>query len=352
MRRWAPAMVLWAAAGAGACGGGAARDAAEVGAAGAGGPPEAASSDGSGPTDAVVNRATPEVGGDGPLDAARTLDGSDAVVDAGALTAPDAADGPAPMRCNGYEALCDRRFDEVVFPTAHNAMSNADDGWIAPDQVHGIPRQLSDGIRAMLIDSYDWLGSTYLCHTSCLLGSKRLADSLGEMAAFLRQNPNEVLTLVFEDYITAAETNTAFVESGLDALVYTHAPGTPWPTLRAMIEGGHRVFVGAQTAGPPPAWYHHFYDLAWDTPYTFKTPSDFSCAQNRGKIQNDLFLLNHWLENPLPNEMSSATANTREVLLGRAQQCQKESGKLPNFVAVNHYSIGDLFDVVRALNGL
>jgi hypothetical protein len=265
---------------------------------------------------------------------------------------PESDGGPAALRCNGSAALCDRRFNEVVYPAAHNAMSNSDDGWIAADQVHGIARQLNDGIRAMLIDSYAYLGDAYLCHASCLLGSKRLADSLGEMVTFLKQNPNEVLTLIFEDYITAAETNTAFMTSGLDKLVYTHASGSQWPTLRAMIESNQRVFVGAQTASPPPAWYHHFYDLAWDTPYAFKTLSDFSCAQNRGKTQNDLFLLNHWLENPLPSQTLSAMANTREVLLGRAMKCKQESGKLPNFVAVSHYSIGDLFDVVRTLNGL
>jgi hypothetical protein len=296
-----------------------------------------------------------------PQDAAGDVATDRSILEAAAEIALDAGGGDLPrpvtdggtlLRCNGSAALCDRRFNEVVYPAAHNAMSNADDGWIAADQVHGIARQLQDGIRAMLLDSYAYLGDSYLCHASCLLGSKRLADSLGEMATFLKQNPNEVLTLIFEDYISAAETNTAFMASGLDKLVYTHAPGSQWPTLRAMIESNQRVFVGAQTASPPPAWYHHFYDLAWDTPYAFKTVADFSCAQNRGKTQNDLFLLNHWLENPLPSQTLSAMANTREVLLGRAMKCKQESGKLPNFVAVSHYSIGDLFDVVRTLNGL
>ena len=65
-----------------------------------------------------------------------------------------------------------------------------------------------------------------------------------------------------------------------------------------------------------------------------------------------LFPLNHWLENPLPDPALSQTANAHDVLLGRARQCQFESGKFPNVVAVNHYSIGDLFPVVRELNGL
>ena len=67
-----------------------------------------------------------------------------------------------------------------------------------------------------------------------------------------------------------------------------------------------------------------------------KTPADFSCQQFRGLRSHALFLLNHWLENPLPDPALSQTANAHDVLLGRARQCQSESGKLPNFVAVNH----------------
>jgi hypothetical protein len=44
--------------------------------------------------------------------------------------------------------------------------------------------------------------------------------------------------------------------------------------------------------------------------------------------------------------------SAHDVLLGRAQQCRTESGKFPNVVAVNHYAVGDLFAVVRELNGL
>src|SRR5204863_9060186 len=51
--------------------------------------------------------------------------------------------------CNGSEKLCDRRVDQVVFPAAHNAMSNAEiPGWLFPHPNHAFPRQLEDGGRA------------------------------------------------------------------------------------------------------------------------------------------------------------------------------------------------------------
>jgi hypothetical protein len=278
---------------------------------------------------------------------------ADAALDARAVDArPDtgAVDAPA-LRCNGAEALCDRRFDQVVFPASHNAMSNSDDGWIAPDQVHGIPRALQDGIRALLIDTHNWRGGAYLCHSICEIGSKPLVDGLKDIAKFMRENPDEVVTLIIEDGVSAADTETAFRDAGLIDFVYVH-PGGAWPTLRTMITTGKRLLVGAERGRPPPPWFHNFYDLAWDTPYTFRNKEEFSCRLNRGKAENALFLLNHWIENPLPATGLSTTANAHDLLLARARQCMMESGRLPNFVAVNHYSIGDLFTVVKELNGL
>ena len=55
--------------------------------------------------------------------------------------------------CNGAPELCDRRIDQVSFPAAHNAMSNAEiPGWMFPHHSLGIPGQLQDGVRALLID--------------------------------------------------------------------------------------------------------------------------------------------------------------------------------------------------------
>ncbi|MEO9255044.1 MAG: hypothetical protein ABI305_05860, partial [Tepidiformaceae bacterium] len=58
--------------------------------------------------------------------------------------------------CNGSTLLCDRPFNDVVFPATHNSMSNADDGWTFPFQQHGIAEQLDYGIRMLLIDTHYW----------------------------------------------------------------------------------------------------------------------------------------------------------------------------------------------------
>jgi hypothetical protein len=253
--------------------------------------------------------------------------------------------------CNGHAALCDRAFDEVVLPSTHNSMSNADEGWIVPNQQFGLTRQLQDGVRGLMLDTHDYLGDSYLCHSNCLLGSLLLVDGLGRIVDFLEANPDEVLAIIFQDGISAEDTEAAFVESGLIGFVYEHDGGA-WPTLAQMIDAGTRLVIGAESSGPPPGWYHHAWDLWFDTPYSFGSIDAFSCELNRGSTDNPLFLINHWISNPFSVESSAVEANAYDVLLARGEGCALEQGQLPNLLAVDHYAVGDLFAVVDTLNGV
>jgi len=58
--------------------------------------------------------------------------------------------------CNGSLALCERPFNQVAFAGTHNSMSNAADGWMLPNQQHGIDQQLDDGVRVFLMDTFAW----------------------------------------------------------------------------------------------------------------------------------------------------------------------------------------------------
>ncbi len=258
---------------------------------------------------------------------------------------------PGPRRCNGAAALCDVPFDQVTLPGTHNSMSNGDEGWLFPNQQHGLTRQLEDGVRGMLLDTHAWEGGLYLCHSDCLLGSLDLVEGLGRLTAFLEAHPNEVLALFFEDGISAGETAGAFADSGLLPFVYAH-PGGDWPTLGQMIDAGTRVVVAAQSGGPPPPWHHRGWDLWFDTPYSFASIDAFNCDLNRGQASNPLFLVNHWVSNPLSLESSAVEANRADVLLPRAQACAAAFDRPINLLAVDHYAVGDLFDVVRSLNGV
>ena len=291
---------------------------------------------------------TPQTTGTRDTNADSSAIDSTPLVDSSRDTAPPMDTAP-PRLCNGRQDLCDRPFDRVVLPGTHNSMSNADDGWIVPNQTHGIPQQLDDGIRALLLDTHDFYGEPHLCHSNCYLGALPLVDGLAAITAFLQAEPDQVLALIFEDHIGAPETEAAFAASGLDAFVYTH-PGGAWPTLAELIDAGTRVVVGAENAGPPPDWYAHAWDQWQDTPYTFWHEDDFSCELNRGSADNPLFLVNHWLGNPVANSWTAEIANGAEILQERAAECEAVRGRLPGVVAVDFYELGDLFTVVDALN--
>lgn len=257
-----------------------------------------------------------------------------------------------PAACNGSKALCDRRFDEVSYSTAHNAMSNADDGWIGPNQEHGIPRQLEDGVRGLMLDVHDFRGEPFLCHGRCEFGRRLLTDGLADIRSFMDAHPNEVLSIIFESYVGAAEVEAPFRESGLLRHVHAQPAGAPWPTLETMIRGGGRLVVFTDFDGGALPWYHDVWEYAWETHYHFESAGEFNCKINRGKPENALFILNHFLTNPVAHPSLAEQVNFNPLLITRAKQCWSESGRRPNFVTVDFVSIGDLFAMVDELNGI
>ena len=111
------------------------------------------------------------------------------------------------------------------------------------------------------------------------------------------------------------------------------------------------VFIESGKPGVP--WLKPAFESMQETPYSFHTPADFSCKPNRGGTTAPFFEINHWLETtPAPKPSNAAIVNAYDLLLGRARACRQQRGRLPNILAVDFYDVGDLFRVVRTLNGL
>jgi hypothetical protein len=53
-----------------------------------------------------------------------------------------------------------------------------------------------------------------------------------------------------------------------------------------------------------------------------------------------------------PDRADAVDVNGHDAIVDRARECRGERGLLPNYIAVNFYSIGDLSDAVATLNGL
>jgi len=317
------------------------------------------------------------------------------------LTRPWADEAPQVITaCNGHPELCSRSVGAVSFAATHNSMSNvAIADWMFPQQQAGIPSQLRDGVRGLLIDvHYGFPGGAriktdlseqrptiqamrgilgdegvdaalrirdrlvgvdegsrglYLCHGFCELGASELEATLSDIRNFLVRRPGEVLLIVVEDYVSPKDLAEVFTRSGLGDRVYLGPSGPPWPTLRQLIESGRNVLVFIESGSEGVDWLRPAFRLMQETPYTFHKPEEFSCRENRGPADASLFQLNHWIETtPTPLPSNAEMVNAREVLLGRARQCQQERGLLPNLVAVDFYRSGDLLDVVDTLNGV
>jgi hypothetical protein len=303
--------------------------------------------------------------------------------------------------CNGHAELCDRRFDEVAYVAAHNAMSVArEPGWYLAEQVDPIPTQLDQGVRALLVDVWSGIpgdnvvrtapGSyeealaianaelgpeivdaalriadsiagdaqgdeaRFLCHGLCETGSTPFLDTLGQLRGWMVVNPDEVVTLFIEDHVDAALIAADVEAAGL--LPYVHEPvlGEPWPTLGEMIRSGGRLVVMVEEGrgGDAAPWLVNGFEITQETPYTFPTVESFSCEPNRGPADAPLFQLNHWLSGFSSLVSDAELVNTRDVLLGRAEQCRDDRGQIANLVAVNFVVVGDVFDVVDELNGV
>jgi hypothetical protein len=312
---------------------------------------------------------------------------------AGGLPAGAASKAP---QCNGHAALCKRTYDKVAFATTHNSMNTVAGHFASPDQDRVIADQLAVGIRAFLIDVYtgtptadrvctdptplkvaqvrrdqgqaavDQLlairnaqcppagganASLYLCHNFCELGATKLSDELANIRAFLERKPNDVVTLILEDYAPAADIMAAFRNAGLEQSMVQHQPGTPWPTLAALKRKGTRLVVFSQNQGGAATGLLAAFEEMGETPYTFHSAAELSCAPNRGPSQSPaLFLLNHWIDAP-DKRAAAAAVNTQDVLGARAKQCENERAHIPNFVAVNFAEEGDLNRVVDHMNG-
>jgi hypothetical protein len=306
--------------------------------------------------------------------------------------------------CNGSPLLCDRRYDEVVFPGAHNAMSAADEpGWFQPEQPTGVIGQLDDGIRVFLIDS--WYGQQtnrpglvtniegsrskaihqanaiygkevvdsalrvrqalklepvgpvqpYLCHELCELGSTLWEPLMAQVANWMADHPRDVVTFFIQDDVSPADTARVMQQAGLLKYVYTPTWGEPWPTLGQMIDSGKRlVFLMEQHGGGTRyPWLLQGFRWVQDTPFDNSSTDAFKgCPINRGRPSSPLLLLNHWLNDFTSRVTDAKKANSAAVLGPQISTCEDERGMTPNYVAVDFYDQGDLFDVVDEANGL
>jgi hypothetical protein len=305
------------------------------------------------------------------------------VIGAAVVVVPDAV-RDEPRRCNGHAELCDRPYDDVVYAESHNSMSVSDLGWLGANQDVPMVDQLDAGVRALHIDTRYWetpevtakfaaslppqqaavvlaaaagvnpvRPGVWLCHALCRLGSLKFSTALRQIKGWVRDHPDDVLTLDIENRVSAKDTVAVFRKSGLLPYLYTPGdPKAPWPTLGEMLDAGKRVVVFAERQGGEAPWYGRLFDYAMETPYTFTKASEFSCRRGRGGTGKRLFVMSHFITRAAPSRTDAAVVNTRASIVDRARRCAERRGRLPNFISVDFATLGDVNGAVDTLNGV
>lgn len=270
--------------------------------------------------------------------------------------------------CNGDPELCDKAYDQVVYPTTHNSY-NYEFGvtqFFQPNQQHPVRRQLLDGIRGLMLDMSEFEGEVVVMHRNediiallteqiyaSFMGYEPATRPLGDVKNFLDENPREVVTIILESRLDGPTLETTFNAAGLTDYTYAH-PGGDWPTLEEMIESNRRlvVFTDNENAAGNPAWLNYVWDHSFETDFDVTDPNDFNCSVNRGDINHNFFILNHWVRPLLGGGDPDAAAEVNEMtfLMDRSMECWQNTNHKPNFVTVDFYEFGHLFEVCDSLN--
>jgi len=280
-------------------------------------------------------------------------------------------------------SLYHHRYSEQTFIGTHNAAAirTKDNNWsLSGNQYYNISTQLRSGIRLLQAQAHlDPNGSDdiRLCHFNCaLMDGGSLLDFLETVEAFLRRNPDEVLTLLFVN--TGVPLNSfakVFLEARLDVLSYIPPADkrhgqmrtSDWPTIAQMVAANQRLVTflssGADEEAVP--FLLPEFDYVFETDFGIERPDQYSCAPARPRYADDSFvpdrlsLVNHFLYAKFlgfrfPNASFAGETNAAGFRVGElgehAVRCRGAYERRPNFLLVDFFNEGDVFAVEEGVN--
>ncbi|KAJ1954780.1 hypothetical protein IWQ62_005674, partial [Dispira parvispora] len=190
--------------------------------------------------------------------------------------------------CNGYKELCDKSYADVAYLTTHN--SYAYTKGVASNQNKNINDQLNDGVRALMLDlqksSNNETGTDgiHFCHSSCsVMDAGTAQEVLQVITDFMERNPNEVITIIFENggQFSASDIISVFQAAGLDKYAWEQSANEQtWPKLQDMIDQNKRLVVFS-TDVEQTQWLLPEFTYVWETPWEVQIGSDFGCQVDR-----------------------------------------------------------------------
>ncbi len=251
--------------------------------------------------------------------------------------------------------LLSKQYDKVCFLMTHNAMNSSERGFTIPNQTHSVTNQLKNGVRGLMLDTYDGTNGVALTyHATALLGQEKLVDVMKEIKDFLLANKKEVVTIIFQNDGSNVQLEKAIDSIGLNTMTFIHNNGDAWPTLQTMVDNNQRLVLFVENNKLPRASYLMYaWGTTFDTKYTYKNVNEFDSDVNRGGGgSKELYLVNHWLQSGigLPDKTLAPQANKRSVISKRVQDCSAANSHFINYLGVDFYEIGDAKAVVDSIN--
>ncbi|XP_065866416.1 PI-PLC X domain-containing protein At5g67130-like, partial [Euphorbia lathyris] len=265
-------------------------------------------------------------------------------------------------------------FNKYAFLTSHNSYAIEGEPLHTPvprvtltNQEDTVTQQLKNGVRALILDTYDFKGDVWLCHSFkgvChdFTAFEPAIDTLKEVEAFLSENPSEIVTLILEDYVETPNGLTkVFNDSGLMKywfpLSKMPANGQDWPLVKDMVANNQRLIVFTsskhkqQTEGIAYQWNFMVENQYGNDGLKGNCSNRAESATLNDKSKS-LVLVNHF--GTIPIKEVSCNENSAS-LLASLQTCYAASGNgWANFVAVDFYKRSDgggAFGALDTLNG-
>lgn len=267
----------------------------------------------------------------------------------------------------------DARLDQWSSLTTHN--SYADSGALPPrNQSRSISKQLDDGVRGLMIDTYDIAydaegnHDVMMCHSTFKCFGT-FSGGLITVVEFLKAHPEEVVTIFLENYASRATLTEAVssVLEGENAKDLLFSPNQydidkrNWPRLRDMVSDNRRLVVlqdkwGEDVPVKSGDGSKEYGRLMYTWARTVETLYDYDgrpsgCASRNsnpvgqnpmpGTALTPLFTMNQF-DSSVLNPEAKAPGDNGSALKNRIDKdCRPAAGRYPNYVAVNFYEKSD-----------
>lgn len=237
--------------------------------------------------------------------------------------------------------MLSKRYNEATFLATHNAYNAKINGLKFPNQDLSISDQLTCGVRAFLLDIYLQDSTIVQFHSKKWLGSAPFASTLEEIKQFMEQDSNAVITLILESYVPAEALEKALKDAQLFDKLYCKKDSL-WPTLIEMVKLDQRLIIFSEKREDSLQFpgIHYAWNFMADTPYSNYRIKKLNETINRGKAENELFLLNHFVYANFLGVGSRRKArkiNQLSEITRRIESVQKLYHRTPNFVAVDFF---------------